>query len=355
MTDRRLDDGPVLLSGGTDRAAGEPCRRCAAPVPDQDRFCPVCGTDLRIERGGTMVVVGADEPARSCPDCGGTGRAEASMPGRASGVQWCRGCRARLGEAADRVEVDLRELAGTSDRGLVHRRNEDAIALGRVLDGDHRPRAGVVCDGVSSTVHPEEASRAAAAAALDVLLCEPGERSAGPELRMRAAVAAAAAAVAAPGGGAEGPSCTLVAALVDDGEITVGWVGDSRAYWLPDEPDQGPGLRLTEDHSWAAEMVAYGLMNAETAALDRRAHAITRWLGPLDHPEPDIRTLRPQQPGTLLLCSDGLWNYLPEPEDLVAVARTADTPAAMAGALTRAALDAGGRDNISVVAIPVGG
>ncbi|MDN5919830.1 MAG: serine/threonine-protein phosphatase, partial [Pseudonocardia sp.] len=353
MTDRQPDDGGSLLAdsarhGGTHDA----CRRCAAPVAGGERFCPACGTDMRILRGGTTTVAARGEAPRICRHCGGAGRAGPSMPGRAPGIQWCDACGARLGESVDRVEVDLGVLAGVSDRGLVHRRNEDAIALGRVLaaDAGDRPEAAVVCDGVSSTHHPEEAARAAADATLDVLLCEPGEKQAAPGLRMRAAVAAAAAAVTDLGGGVEGPSCTLVAAHVDDGEITVGWVGDSRAYWLP---VHGAGDRLTEDHSWAAEMVAVGLLDADAAAADRRAHAITRWLGPQDHPEPDVTTLHPDGAGILLLCSDGLWNYLPEPSELAEIVCAASTTLEAADSLTRAALDAGGRDNISVVVLPV--
>lgn len=351
MTDRQRDDAGSLLAGSARRPGGlGVCRRCATAVSGGDRFCPVCGADLRILRGGTSAVAAGGNHLRHCRVCGGTGRPAPSMPGRAPGVQWCDSCGTRLGEAVDRVEVDLGLLAGVSDRGLVHRRNEDAIALGRVVAAGDRPEAAVVCDGVSSTHRPEEAARAAADTTLDVLLCEPGEMPAAPGLRMRAAVAAAAAAVADLGGGVEGPSCTLVAAHVEDGEITVGWVGDSRAYWLP---DRGPGRRLTRDHSWAAEMVAVGLLDADAAAADRRAHAITRWLGPQDHPEPEVTTLRPDGAGRLLLCSDGLWNYLPEPADLAAVLRLAASPLEAAHRLTRAALDAGGRDNISVVILPV--
>lgn len=352
MIDRQRDDGgPVLADPARSDCPRHPCRRCAFPVPGGDRFCPACGTDLRLVRGGTTAAVATDTGVRTCGHCGGRGQAGPSMPGRGPGVQWCTDCAARLGEAADRVQVDLDLLAAVSDRGLVHRRNEDAVALGRIVAGGSRGvRAAVVCDGVSSTIHPEEAARAAADSALDVLLCEPDELPPGPDLRMRAAVATAAGAVADLGGGAGGPSCTLVATRVEDGEITIGWVGDSRAYWLP---ATGPGMPLTTDHSWAAEMVGLGLLDAESAALDRRAHAITRWLGPQDHPAPDITTVRPETPGVLLLCSDGLWNYLPEPADLADVLRPAGSASAAADALTGAALDAGGRDNISVVVLPV--
>ena len=172
---------------------------------------------------------------------------------------------------------------------------------------------------------------------------------------MTAAIAAAADAVArlAPGV-PDGPSCTLVAAVVDTATaaVTVGWVGDSRAYWLAD----GDAARLlTADHSWAAEMVAAGILDAGAAMRDPRAHAITRWLGG-PAPKPGVATLSPTGPGVLLLCTDGLWNYVPEAADLAALAlpvATRDGPRAAAEALTAHALAAGGRDNVTVVCLPI--
>jgi serine/threonine protein phosphatase PrpC len=283
-----------------------------------------------------------------CPIC--------REPAPAVTDRFCEVCGARLhppsGDVADRVEVDLADLAGISDRGHVHLRNEDAMALGR------RPEAGaattlaaVVCDGVSTVRRPELASRTAAAVALDALL------AAAPDTTgMVAAVAAAADAVSrlAPGV-PDAPSCTLVAALVDTatGTITIGWVGDSRAYWLA---DNGEARLLTADHSWAAEMVGAGILDAGTAMRDPRAHAITRWLGGDSTPQPGVASLSPTTPGVLLLCTDGLWNYEPEAHDLAALAlpvATEEGPRAAATALTAHALDAGGRDNITVVCIPI--
>lgn len=254
-------------------------------------------------------------------------------------------------ERTDRIDTDLGVLAGVSDRGYGHERNEDAMALGRASDGT---LAAVVCDGVSTSHEPERASRAAADAALDVLLTATGPA----EARVRAAVAAASSEVAALGGagGRHSPSCTLVCALVrpaadEPAEITVGWVGDSRAYWLG---EGGAARLLTTDHSWAVQMVAAGVLDEAAAMRDPRAHAITRWLGAGETPEPEVSTLRPPGPGVLLLCTDGLWNYLPDPAGLTGVALPAVAeggPIGAAEALTALALDAGGRDNITVVVI----
>jgi len=277
-------------------------------------------------------------------------------PAAAVTDRFCELCGARLhppsADVADRVEVDLDGLAGVSDRGHVHLRNEDAMALGRhPEDGSVTTLAAVVCDGVSTVRRPELAAHTAATVALDALLARGADVSG-----MTAAVAAAADAVArlAPGV-PDAPSCTLVAAAVDTATatITVGWVGDSRAYWLA---ENGDARLLTADHSWAAEMVGAGILDAASAMRDPRAHAITRWLGGGSAPEPGVATLSPTGPGVLLLCTDGLWNYEPEAADLAALALPISSlagPRAAADALTAHALDAGGRDNITVVCIPI--
>lgn len=333
------------------------CPQCAEPVAAADRFCEGCGHDLRVRRGGTATaaVTPAGQP---CPGC-------STPAGSPSGpdARYCLRCGLRHRDGTDRVETDLGTLAGVSDRGRVHARNEDAMALGRHTAAEPAPAlAAVVCDGVSTVRSPELASQAAVEAALDVLLgaTAPAQR------RTRDAVAAAARAVATLGepGTRDAPSCTFVSALVErpDGErptITVGWVGDSRAYWLAGAGAAEPARLLTVDHSWAVGMVAAGVLDETTAMADARAHAITRWLGADGEPEPDVMTWAPAGPGVLLLCSDGLWNYLPGAAELAAVALPAIEPGAgpldAATALTTLALDAGGRDNITVVVIPVTG
>jgi serine/threonine protein phosphatase PrpC len=147
-----------------------------------------------------------------------------------------------------------------------------------------------------------------------------------------------------------------VCALARPDEITVGWLGDSRAYWLAPPDSAEPARLVTADHSWAAQMVAAGVLDETAAMRDPRAHAITRWLGAGGTAEAEAATLRPSVQGALLLCTDGLWNYLPDAADLAAVALpelARGGPIAAAEALTALALDAGGRDNITVVVIAV--
>ncbi|MDT7630430.1 MAG: hypothetical protein QOI50_2360 [Pseudonocardiales bacterium] len=348
------------------------CPECAESVADSDLFCENCGTDLRTRRGGTAQAEAVTDPCRRCgepaPTAVTTTEAEA-------GTEYCPGCGLRRQDGTDRVETDLGAIGGVSDRGLVHARNEDAMALGLRLPAG---AAAVLCDGVSSVRSPELASRAATETALGVLLSDPGlppeDGRAQPASRsaavvgarlVRAAVAQAATAVAALGapGDHDAPSCTLVCALLDypdgagaDPVITVGWVGDSRAYWLAAPGAAEPAQRLTTDHSWATAMIDSGKLDEATALADRRAHAITRWLGQGGEPEPEVLSWRPEGPGVLLLCSDGLWNYLPGAEQLAAALPPPErgtSPVEVARLLTQIALDAGGRDNITVIVIPV--
>jgi serine/threonine protein phosphatase PrpC len=272
---------------------------------------------------------------------------------------YCEDCgRAQPGDR-DHVERALESVAGVSDLGLRHHRNEDAFTVSATALPDGSPAViAVVCDGVSSSTRPHEASATAAETAGEALLASL-PRGASGQQAMRDALLAAGYAVngladADQVPGRNAPACTIVSAIIAAGELTVGWIGDSRAYWLPAGDDAHP-TRLTEDDSWAAQMVKAGLMSEEEAMADRRAHAITAWLG-ADNPElePHTASFKPDRPGVVIVCTDGLWNYADAAEELAsrvpADARTAPLPSAQH--LVRFALDSGGHDNVTVAVIP---
>jgi serine/threonine protein phosphatase PrpC len=149
------------------------------------------------------------------------------------------------------------------------------------------------------------------------------------------------------------PTRQTTSAVVDGTAVTVCWLGDSRVYWLAAD---GPGSRmLTRDDSVAEEMVASRLASVAEAMASPQAHVITRWLGAdLPAPEPHVARFEPEGPGVVLVCSDGLWNYRPEPAGLAAMALPAvqADPLAAALALVKFAVDAGGADNITAVLAP---
>ncbi|MFC5138207.1 PP2C family protein-serine/threonine phosphatase [Actinomycetospora rhizophila] len=246
--------------------------------------------------------------------------------------------------------------AGVTDRGHRRRRNEDSFALTRATTPEGTAAVvAVVCDGVASVPGGDTASRTAC----DVAVAAGHEAlTSGQDLDDAAATAAEAARKAvsalAPGTG-QSPACTYVAAVLDAGRAVVSWAGDSRAYWLcPGSPEES--AVLTEDDSWAAEMVAAGIVGADDALSDPRAHVITRWLAA---DAPDVvarhRTWELDEHGVLLLCSDGVWNHLPDPAVLAAlldgVPADAEAVHAAVCALVDAALDDGGHDNATAIVL----
>ena len=283
----------------------------------------------------------------TCHQCGG----EVADDG------YCTQCGARAPSERNHFsEQPAHWVAAVCDRGVRHTRNEDAVALSAESDGH---AVLVVCDGVSSSTDSDVASLAAARAARDVLTRSgapaPGSVAVRVAASAKALVAAADAAneavIANTTAGEGNPaSCTFVAAVVSLPELVVGWVGDSRAYWLPDD---GASRLLTTDDSFAAEQIADGVPRA-TAESGPQAHAITRWLG-VDAPDHTPRTVSIDLdgPGWVLVCSDGLWNYCSEPQR----ARRARgghepvvgcRPLPLAGALVDWANAQGGQDNITV-------
>ncbi|MEE1753674.1 PP2C family protein-serine/threonine phosphatase [Streptomyces sp. SP18CS02] len=291
----------------------------------------------------------------------------ACRAGRVDADGYCENCGHAQPRERDHMEEELEAVAAVSDRGLRHHRNEDSFAVSSTALPDGSPAViAIVCDGVSSATRPDEASAAAAAAANESLLGSL-PRGTHPQQAMHEAIVTAAEAVNALADddgradpGIDGhrhqnaPACTLVGAVTAGGLLVVGWIGDSRAYWVPDDRSC-PAARLTEDDSWAAQMVAAGLMNEAEAYADERAHAITGWLG-ADAYELDPHTVSftPDRPGVVVVCTDGLWNYAEAAQEMARVVPSdaAGRPLHGAQVLVGHALDGGGHDNVTVAVLP---
>ena len=253
---------------------------------------------------------------------------------------YCAVCGIKQPDPHDHEELDLGWVAGVTDRGLHHAQNEDAMFLSA-------PRPGmavtVVCDGVSSSSNAQAAATAAVGAAGPVLLDEAGT-DAVAALSDAAGAAQRAVLGVPPLAGGESPSCTFV---------TVGWLGDSRAYWLGADGNR----RLTTDDSWAAAQVEAGALTEEAAEADVQSHGITRWLGAdASDTEPHIAHVALAGPGLVLVCSDGLWNYASAADQLASLVDGLAPIVAIdvARRLTDFARDAGGHDNITVVVLAIG-
>ncbi|MBT0994972.1 serine/threonine-protein phosphatase [Cellulomonas sp. DKR-3] len=379
------------------------CAACGTSARDDDVFCEVCGARLAsapLEPVDGAAPVppppGAGAPAAGEPSAGtsGDGPADESAdePGDGPGGDEtetapvarvaapapgpvCRACGGTVApdgycEQCGEPAVSRRDhwserpaawVGGVCDRGVRHPRNEDAMAL--AASGSFA--ALVVCDGVSTAPDSDVASAAAAAAAVEVLVAggpdgaEPVGGSAGARTAAWSALLARAAvagddAIRATAGATHGPddvpSCTFVAAVLDASLLVVAWLGDSRAYWLP---DAGPAEQLSADDSWAGDLIARGVPRVAAEA-SPQAHAITRWLGP-DATDVTTRSTATvvDEPGWVLVCSDGLWNYCSPAEDVARLVRESAAevdgdPERTAGALVAWANAQGGRDNVTV-------
>jgi serine/threonine protein phosphatase PrpC len=271
----------------------------------------------------------------------------------------CPGCDARplpadryceeCGALLDEFEIDAGTAAVVSDRGRRRARNEDAAWLAVTEDAV----LVVVADGVSQSASPALASRTAARVGGEVLAA-----AADPRAALVTAYRDAARAVAELAGEEEeaavgAPATTLVAAVVSRAAgVAVVWAGDSRVYWVP---ETGPAQLLTADDCLAGELVAAG-MDAELAYGRPDAQVLTDWLGAGGGQHPDrYHTVLPDRPGTLVLCTDGLWNYLPDPDAFAAAVRgvrAAGSALRQAHGLVDLACARGGHDNVTVAVVP---
>jgi PPM family protein phosphatase len=147
---------------------------------------------------------------------------------------------------------------------------------------------------------------------------------------------------AAPGSGT-----TLTAALVLGQQVTIGHVGDSRAYAIK---AYGGGEALTRDHSLVKRLEELGQISSEEAAIHPQRNVLYRALGQGEVLEPDIFTAPFPQNGSLLICSDGLWSVIPE-STLFDTVVNADSLHNACQKLITAANEAGGPDNITVLII----
>jgi serine/threonine protein phosphatase PrpC len=141
-----------------------------------------------------------------------------------------------------------------------------------------------------------------------------------------------------------GMGTTTTAAYVDDDEVVIAHVGDSRAYLLRD----GDLVRLTKDHSLVGELVARGKLTEEQAEQHPQRSVITRALGPEANVQVDIDIFPAKAGDLFLLCSDGLTSMVHEPQ-LRPLFEEADSLETLGKRLIDAANAAGGRDNITVI------
>jgi serine/threonine protein phosphatase PrpC len=233
--------------------------------------------------------------------------------------------------------------AARTHPGRVRLNNEDLPVL------DAARGVFAVIDGIGGQAGGE----VAAATARDVILQRLARPTGTAAERVREAIAIAnneifrrAAASAELGG----MGCVITLAIVADGRLTIGHVGDTRLYKI--RPD---GIRkLTRDHSPVGELEDAGELAEPEAMRHPRRHEVFRDIGTVyrDKDEREFVDVieEPLEPdAAILLCSDGLSDMLPAATIAHIVRQHTGSPERVVEALVAAANDAGGRDNITVV------
>ena len=227
----------------------------------------------------------------------------------------------------------LAAYAGGTDPGRRRRRNEDSY----VID----PPLFAVADGMGGAQAGEVASKLAAGAVkergadVESLVQEANRRVHQRSLEDP---------------NTSGMGTTLTVAEVEDGVVSIGHVGDSRAYLVRD----GSLEQLTEDHSLVGELMRTGKLSAEEAETHPQRSMITRALGTDPNVDVDIFSVDPRDGDLFLLCSDGLTSMVDDREILRLVGEKRGDLDGLVKALIKAANKGGGEDNITVIAFEIG-
>ena len=228
--------------------------------------------------------------------------------------------------------------AGVSDVGRVRPHNEDSGFVG--------PYVALVADGVGGAAAGEVASATAAFAASAVALARVAQR---PEQLLAEAYAAATAGVRL---GVQrdlerlGMATTLTMLVTDGRHVALGHVGDSRGYLFRD----GELRQITKDHTYVQHLVDTGQLTPDGRATHQWRNVVLRSVdGDPEGRGLDVVRLDVAVGDRLLLCSDGLTDLVDD-ERIAQVLATAQQDEA-AATLAQAALDAGGRDNITSIVV----
>ena len=226
----------------------------------------------------------------------------------------------------------LGQFAGASDPGRRRRRNEDSY----VID----PPLFAVADGLGGAQAGEVASKLAAGAVkergadVEELIQEANRR-----VHQRS--------IEDPN--ASGMGTTLTVASVENGMVSIGHVGDSRAYLVR----EGRLEQVTDDHSLVGELMRSGKLSAEEAETHPQRSVITRALGTDPDVDVDMFPIETRAGDLFLICSDGLTTMVDDRTILELVEQHRDDLQTLVKSLIKAANKGGGEDNITVVAFDI--
>lgn len=242
-------------------------------------------------------------------------------------------------------------LANCTDTGKVRSVNEDSMTTFDSPNG----RVVVVCDGMGGQNAGDVASQLAVAVIQDILS---DNTFATPEEAITRSVIAANQAIlrrAAQDESLSGMGSTCVMAIIKDGKVYYGSVGDSRIYYI----SNGMIRQITKDQSYVQTLVDEGKITQEAAEYHQDKNQITNALG-IESMTPPVVCQMPivPEPGSVfLLCSDGLSGMINNNAILITLSNSNISLNERAQQLVSQANAAGGLDNITVqlVEFPQGG
>jgi PPM family protein phosphatase len=233
------------------------------------------------------------------------------------------------------VTAALTQRAAATDPGKRRRRNEDAYVveppLFAVADGMGGAQAGEIAAKIAASVLRESSGEQAVVELIKEANRRVYEAAGEDETR-------------------SGMGTTITAAIVEDGSVQIGHVGDSRAYRIRD----GELEQLTEDHSLVAELVRSGKLSPEEADVHPQRSVITRTVGTDPDVDVDAFSIETRPGDVFMICSDGLTTMVDDGSILGIVEKNRSSLDKAAKALVDAANKGGGEDNITIVLFEIG-
>jgi serine/threonine protein phosphatase PrpC len=242
-------------------------------------------------------------------------------------------------------------FACRSDVGRVHTHNEDYIWI------DENKGIFIIADGLGGHEAGEKASELTATTVGQMISdgLVPGEAPLSTEavksLMVRALEVSNEAVLAAANeeGQKRKMGATIVVILVQLPQVYICHAGDARVY-LAREMTL---TQITEDDSFVAQLVAAGVISEDEAKTHIYHSVVTKAIGQSPPLEPTFTKLDVVPKDWLLMCSDGLTDMVNETQIMSVLQAANGDPDYVVNTLTSAANDAGGKDNISVIAIRV--
>jgi serine/threonine protein phosphatase PrpC len=255
-------------------------------------------------------------------------------------------------------EVPIRHLTygAAQSKGMERDHNEDALFIltGHVDGQESMPDFGLfmVADGmgghrsgeVASAISVRTVAKHLTADTILSLFDPDGhgeDRSLHEMIRAALEDANQSVVTQVPGGGT-----TLTALILLGEQLTIGHVGDSRAYVIDGKGSQV----ITRDHSLVERLRELGQLTPDEAATHPQRNVLYRAIGQGANLEVDVVTHPVPHGGYVLLCSDGLWGVITD-EAIQHIIHSAPSPQLACEELVRAANAAGGPDNITALLI----